>query len=304
MPIRDDKQGISMRMLPMRLCGFSLAAMFGLALLPATAAAARVPQPRELEASLRRLDLPRDTTNVRISNDRFPLHFPVDRHHGRWKTADNMLRVSIHGHGHSARRYQSLSMELLIWDSASFASGLAHTERMMATIGLPDEVRAAAAEMIRATHAQRQTRRTGQAWYFSPTRDAREAAGIQVRMRSESLGHIFLQFTNADAPEARWPTRDDVERLHPHIHRRILNVPADVAVFQDPVMLSLSCRPTRRNAFRCRYLLDNSGVEGRPVDRYIGLFRRGTDGEWTVTIEQPRTRSQDPPTLIWKAREQ
>jgi hypothetical protein len=277
-----------MRTLTMRLGGSTLAAVLGLAL-AAGAAAAQVPQPRELEAALGRLDLRRDEGPARISHDRFPLYFPVDRDYGIWRSPNNnSVVLGIHGHGHSARRHRSVSLEMLFGDSAWFDAGLAHTEGVMAAIGLPDEVRAAAAEMLRTAHTQRQAqRRAGEAWYLSRTREAREVAGIQVRMRFEDFSHVFLQFTDADAPEARWPTRDDVERLHPHTHRRTRPEAFDLTLHQDPVVTRLRCRNARSGAFRCSYLLDNTTIPGRPVDRYTGLFRRSADGEWTLAIDQP-----------------
>ncbi|HYR10975.1 MAG TPA: hypothetical protein VEQ60_24560 [Longimicrobium sp.] len=294
-------------MLTMRLRGIGLGAVLSLALVPGPAVAARVPQPRELDAALRQLSLPRDTDTVRISHDRFPLYFPVDRHHGQWRSPDNSLMLSIHGHGHSARRYQSVSLEMLVWHSGDFEAGVAHTERVITTIGLPDEVRAAAAEMIRTTHAQRQTERTtGRTWYMTVTRETREVAGIQIRMRFESLSHVFLQFTDADAPEARWPSRDEVEQVHPHSHRRVLDIPADVGVFQDPVVLSLRCRPAGRGALRCRYVLQEARLEGgRAVDAaFTGLFRKNENGRWSVQLDQPPLyETVDPqPPILWERR--
>lgn len=295
-------------MLTLGLRRFSRWAVVGLTLVSAPAFAARVPQPRELEASLLRLELPKDTASGRLSNDRFPLYFPVDRHHGRWKAADNSLFLSVHGHGHSARRYQSVSLQLLFWHTADFEAGVGHTERVISTIGLPDEVRAATGEMLRAARAQLQTdRSTNPLWWYSEVREAREAAGIQVRIRFASHSFVIVQFTDADAPEARWPARDDVERVHPYTHRHFENIPSDVGVFQDAVMLELRCRPAGRDAFRCRYLLDDAGRDGdRPVDAtFSGLFRRAADGEWTVTLEQPPIMPDGPaPALIWTPRRQ
>ena len=274
-------------MLTIRRCGFSLAAVLGLTL-AAGAAAAQVPQPRAMEAALARLELQRVEDAGRISHDRFPLYFPVDRHHGTWRAADNSVLLAIHGHGRSARRNQSVSLELLFGDSASFETGLAHTGRVMEAIGLTGEVRAAAAELIRTAHAARRAeRRAGGAWYLTMTREAREVAGIQIRMRFEDLSHVFVHFTNADAPETRWPTRDDVERLHPDTHRRIRPEAYDYTLFQEPIVTRLQCRRAGRDAFRCSYLLDNDAIPGRPVDRYTGLFRRRADGEWTVALDQP-----------------
>lgn len=280
-----------MRIPELLLSGMRPWTVLGLLLVPVTAAAAPVPQPRALEAALRRLELTRVESDVPLSHDRFPLYFPVDRPYGRWQSADDRLSLSLYGHGHSSRRHQSISLELLFWNSGSFETGLARAERVMTTIGLPDEVRTTAAAMVRAARGRLETdRRRDQGWFEAHTLEAREAAGIQIRMRARfgGVGHVFLQFTDLRAPEVRWPTRDEVEQLHPFTHRRIMEVPSDVTMYETPIMLGIRCRPARPDAFRCRYVLDNRGRQPNPDgETWHGLFRRRADGQWTVQLDEP-----------------
>ncbi|HEX8695515.1 MAG TPA: hypothetical protein VF746_24090 [Longimicrobium sp.] len=272
-------------------------AVLGITLFPCTAAAAPVPQPRALEAALRRLDLTqvqRDTS--RLGRGRFPLSFPVDRFHGAFKSADTHLLVVVHGHGPTTRRYRSISFEMLFYNLARFEADLATTIRTIAGIGLPEEVQGAATEVLRSAHARWETvRNPDRSWVKAPADEVREAAGIQIRLEGSfyegpggSGAYVILQFTDADAPEVDWPSPREVEDLQPHSRRRLIwcygRYNCDVPMELEPEVLDLRCRPAGPDAFRCSYVVAASEGRSRPGDRYTDLFRRGADGRWSIEL--------------------
>lgn len=283
-------------MLKPRLRLVTHSAVLGLTLFPLASAATPVPQPRALEAALHQLGLPQSQLdNSRLGRGRFPLSFPVDRHHGVFRSADTNLLISVHGHGSTARRYRSISLEMLFRDLARFEADLATTGRVITGIGLPEEVQGAATEMLRSAHTRWEAvRNPDRSWAEAAADEVRETAGIQIRLEGRfregpggSSAYVILQFTDAGAPEADWPPPREVERLQPPLRRRSTDCyGCDITPSIDPEVFNLRCRPAGPDAFRCSYVVTVSDWigRGRPVDRYTDLFRRSADGRWSIEL--------------------
>lgn len=283
-------------MLKPRLRLVTCPAVLGLTLFPLAAAAAPVPQPRALAAALRQMDLPEaQSDDSRLGRGRFPLSFPVDRHHGVFKSVETNLLISVHGHGPTTRRYRSISFEMLFYDLAVFETDLATTGRVIAGIGLPEEVQEAATAMLQSAHARLEAvRGPGGTYGHVAVDEVRQAAGIQIRVEGRfsygpggSGAYVILQLTDADAPEVDWPSPREVERLQPASRRRSVDCyGCDITASIDPEVFNLRCRPAGADAFRCSYVVTVSDWigRGRPVDRYTDLFRRGADGRWSIEL--------------------
>lgn len=270
-----------------RLVGCS--AVLALTLFPCTASAAPVPQPGALSAAVRGLNLP-TVDGGRLSRTRFPVFFAVDRHHGSFMSPDTAVFYAVNGHGPSARRYRSVSLEVLFRGVKPLEANLPTTGRVIASIGLSDEVRATAEAMLRAAVARADSLRIHAGYTLGANvDDVREAAGIQVRLEGHFYGvahtaaFVILQFTDADVPEASWPSPGEIEKLQPPTRERLLGY-TDVAFYAPIVVTDLRCRPARHDAFRCRYAFVGGGDPEGPFKGgpYTDLFRRAADGRWRM----------------------
>lgn len=269
----------------------------------AAADAPPVPSPQRVEAALRELPLTRQPGEARLGRGRFPLSFPVERPHGKWRSGTGYF-LAVHGHGVSRRRYGSISLELLFWELAHFEADLASTGEAMTGMGFSPEARE---DVLGALRALRQRLESGPhdgppsaEPRFGEVRinEARAAPGLHIRMEGRLSrgpggdgGYVIVQLTDARAPQAAWPAPADVEALFPYSRRRMRDVGADIPAIDEPEVFDLSCRPAGADAFRCRYAVGVSDwLRGRaPRDRYNDLFRR-RDGRWQLIAPDATTQ--------------
>jgi hypothetical protein len=96
-------------------------------------------------------------------------------------------------------------------------------------------------------------------------------------------GFVILQFTDADAPEASWPSPGEIEKLQSPTRQRLAGY-TDVAFFAEIVVTDLRCPPAGPDSFRCRYGLVGGGDPEGPFKGgpYTDLFRRATDDRWRM----------------------
>jgi hypothetical protein len=260
--------------------------VLALTLFPCTASAAPVPQPGALSAAVRGLNLPA-MEGGRLSRTRFPVFFAVDRHHGSFMSPDTAVFYSVNGHGPSARRYRSVSLEVLFRGVKPMEVNLPTTGRLIAGIGLSEEVRATVEAMLRAAVARADSLRIHAGHIDANVADVRETAGIQVRLEGHFYGSsgafVILQFTDADVPEASWPSPGEIEKLQPPTRQRLVGY-TDVAFYAPIVVTELRCGPAGRDAFRCRYAFVGGGDPEGPFKGgpYTDLFRRAADGRWRM----------------------
>ena len=164
------------------------------------------------------------------------------------------------------------------------------TGRLIAGIGLSDEVRATAEAILRAAVVRADSLRIHAGYEFGANlADVREAGGIQVRLEGHFYGgtsmgaFVILQFTDADVPEASWPSPGEVEKLQPPTREKLIGY-SDIGIYAPIVVTDLRCRPAGRDAFRCRYAFVGGGAPEGPFNGgpYTDLFRRAADGRWRM----------------------
>lgn len=259
-------------------------AVLALVLFPCTASAAPVPQPGALSAAVRGLNLP-TMGGGRLSRTRFPLFFAVDRHHGSFMSPDTAVFYGVSGHGPTTRRYRSVSLEVLFRGVKPVETNLPTTGRLIAGIGLSDEVGATAEAMLRAAVARADSLRIHGGYKFGANlADVREAGGIQVRLEGHFYGgtsmgaFVILQFTDADVPEASWPSPGEIEKLQPpHAGAaRRLQRHRDLRADRGD-RPSLPARRARRLPLQLRVRRrrrSRGPLRGRPVHRPLPKSRR------------------------------
>jgi hypothetical protein len=230
-----------------------------------------------------------------LTRERFALAFPVQRPFGVHGVDADNLRISVTGFGNGGRRLDSIGLQLLFWNrphDQSFEPDLAAADTFLRRIALPPEAVAAAMARLRSLADGPHT-----AFVPMPRRNEAAAAGgllIHVRGRFSGgpggqAGMVLIQFTRADAPQAGWPTVQDVAELQPVDGRPMLSSRSDLPLILDWSVADLACFKARGALVRCRYTLtvdDWIGAD-RPRERHVDFFRRNAAGAWVMEARGP-----------------
>lgn len=98
------------------------------------------------------------------------------------------------------------------------------------------------------------------------------------------VGYVLLQFVDPRAEPLNWPTVQEVKQLQPMDRWLIEDGNSDIPAMSPKDVVNLTCRPSGRAMWRCRYILtvDDWVGPGRPETRYSDLFARDREGKWRM----------------------